>query len=89
MEKLWVDFQNAGHEGVRLICTGAVKELHDKAIKLHEGLQLIVWQDDEDSNGKADNLMVEAVVKYSFKDKCWVAQFDENKLMHESQLNKK
>ena len=77
-----------GKDGVRLICSGTLKELNEKSIRLHDGLKLIVWMDDEDDKGKADNLVVEAVVKYSLIDNCWVAQFDDDKLIHESQLSK-
>jgi hypothetical protein len=88
MERLWVDFNNMGKDGVRLTCSGTLNELNDKAIILYNGLKLIAWMEDEDDNGKADNLLVEAVVKYSFKDNCWVAQFDGDKLIHESQIEK-
>jgi len=86
METLWVDFQNAGYDGVRLICKGTLKELKEKNIELKDDLQLLIWSDDEDDNGRKDNLLVEAVVKFSVVDHCWVAQFDENNLKHESQL---
>ena len=84
IETLWVDFQNAGY-GVRLICSGTLKELQEKKIELKDGLQLLIWSDDEDDNGGKDNLLVEAVVKFSDVDHCWVAQFDKNNLKHESQ----
>jgi len=59
MEKLWVDFQNAGIEGVRLICEGTLKEMRQKKITLKDGLTLLIWSEDQDDNGKPDNLMVE------------------------------
>jgi len=88
VQRVWVDFQNMGYEGVRLICAGTLKDIDEKAIKLYDGLQLIVWQEDEDDNGNPDDLIVEATVKYSEIDNCWVAQFDEDSLVNESQNNK-
>jgi len=88
METLWVDFQNEGKEGVRLICTGTLKELKEKSIELIDGLELLIWSDDKDDCGKIDNLIVEATVKYSNIDQCWVAQFDNEKLRNQSEINK-
>jgi len=85
METLWVDFNNMGKEGVRLICKGTIDEINAKSIVLHEGLQLLVWDYDQDEFGKPDNLTVSAVVKYSGIDKCWVAQFNNEDLIHESE----
>ena len=85
METLWVDFQNAGYDGVRLICSGTLKELKEKNIELKGGLQLLIWSNDEDENGRKDNLLVEAVVKFSDFDNCWIAEFDEKNLKYESQ----
>jgi len=79
-----VDIQNTGYEGVRLICAGTLKEITGKGIKLKDGLHLLIWSEDQDDDGKADNLIVEAVVKFSDVDKCWVAQFDYAQLKHES-----
>jgi hypothetical protein len=84
MDTLWVDFQNAGHDGVRLICNGTLADLKEKGIELRDGLQLLIWSEDYDDNGNPDNLSVEAVVRYSNSDKCWVAQYDNKKLMNES-----
>ena len=84
MDTLWVDFQNSGHDGVRLICNGTLADLKEKGIELRDGLQLLIWSEDYDDNGNPDNLSVEAVVRYSNSDNCWVAQYDSKKLMNES-----
>jgi len=86
METIWVDFNNMGIEGVRLNCVGTLNELREKSIGLIDGLNLLVWSEDHDENGNPDNLIVEAIVKYSQIEKCWVAQFDWNCLKNESQL---
>ena len=89
METLWVDFNNMGKEGVRLSCNGTVAELNSKSIVLYDGLQLLIWDNDEDDFGNSDNLIVDAVVKYSNVDKCWVAQFENANIMHESERTDK
>lgn len=86
METLWVDFQNAGKDGVRLICKGTLDEISEKGLTLHEGLQLIIWTEDQDDDGKPDNLVVNAVIKYSTIDGCWIAQFNVDDLKNESQI---
>jgi hypothetical protein len=84
MEALWVDFQNMGIDGVRLICNGTLKEISEKNIQLKDGLELLIWNNDEDGEGNPDNLLVEAVVKYSKIDNCWVAQFAPDNFRNES-----
>jgi len=85
METLWVDFNNMGKEGVRLICKGTIDELNAKSIRLRDGLELLIWDNDQDDFGNTDNLIVNAIVKYSETDKCWVAQFNDADLIHESE----
>ena len=85
METLWVDLNNMGHDGMRLICKGTLDELKEKSIQLYDGLQILIWDNDQDENGNADNLVVEAIVKYSNTDQCWVAQFDNAHLKNQSQ----
>ena len=88
METLEVDFNSMGVEGVRLSCNGTLKEIEKKAIVLYDGLKLLVWERDEYDDGSIDKLSVEAIVKYSKIDKCWVGQFDTNDIKLESK-NKK
>jgi len=85
METLWVDFNNMGKEGIRLICKGTIDELNEKSIVLYDGLQLRIWDSDQNDLGEPDNLSVNAEVKYSDVDKCWVAQFESDNLIHESE----
>jgi hypothetical protein len=85
METLWVDLNNIGKEGVRLICKGTIDELNEKSIILHDGLELLIWDYDQDNSGNSDNLTVNAIIKYSDIDKCWIAQFENKDLMHESE----
>lgn len=85
MERLWVDFNNMSEEGVRLNCKGTLDEIERKLIKLVNGLEIIVWDDDINDAGIVDNLSVKAIVKYSEIEKIWVAAFDSKDLMHDSE----
>jgi hypothetical protein len=71
---------------VRLICNGTLKEIKEKDIQLRDQLKLLIWSDDQDENGKRDNLIVEATVKYSDADNGWVAQYNERDLKHKSEI---
>jgi len=73
-----------GKEGLRLSCKGTIEDLNAKKIILHDGLKLTVWTNDKDEQGNIDNLTVSATIKYSYIDKCWVAQFQNDDLKHES-----
>jgi hypothetical protein len=84
METLWVDFQNAEFDRVPY-CNGTLAELKDKRIELREGLNRLIWSEYENEIGNPDNLIVEATVRYSLRDKCWVAQFNERDLKNQSQ----
>jgi hypothetical protein len=81
---LHVDFNNRCATGVMLITDGKIYREGKKKIKLHDELPAIIWDYDYD-NKKTDNLAVEAVIKYSFKENCWIAQFNFDDLLHESQ----
>ncbi len=84
METLWVDFQNSGKEGVRLICNGTIEELKNKNIILKEGLEFFIWDDDEDVYGNPGILIVKSTIKYSTIEQCWVAQYNSAELKHKS-----
>ena len=67
MDKIWVDFNNIGVDGVRLICQGTLDDIKKNGIILKEGLRLIIWDEE---------LLAESIVKFSSNDNCWVAKID-------------
>ena len=67
MDKVWVDFNNCGVDGVRLICQGTLDDIKKNGIVLKEGLKLIIWDEE---------LLAESTVTHSSTDKCWVAHID-------------
>lgn len=58
METLWVDFNNMGVDGVRLICNGTLQEIKEKSLVLHNELKLLVWYSDEYLDGSVEILSV-------------------------------
>jgi hypothetical protein len=81
---LQVDFNNRCTTGVKLITDDDILRSGKKKIKLHDNLQAILWDYDYDDK-KVDNLAVIAVINYSFKENCWVAEFNFDDLKHESE----
>jgi hypothetical protein len=85
LPRVFVDFQNATPDGfVRLTCRGTLKDLGHQGIRLVEGLQLLLYSDDLDEQGRDDELRVEGKVGFSEKDHCWVAAIDWNAIRHAS-----
>lgn len=81
---LQVDFNNRYSGGVKLKTRRDVYRHHKTKIKLHYGIRAILWDIDYDDK-KRDDLAVEAFIYYNKTEKSWVARFDSNDLLHESQ----
>ena len=75
LNKIHVDFHNADKQGrVRLYTEGSLKEeLKSKNIKLEQGLQILLTDDDD----KDDILLALAVVEFSAEENMWVANIIE------------
>ncbi len=83
--RVYADFHNADSRGhVRLNCIGTMEDLARQNIALREGLLLILYSDDLDSEGQLDALLVEGVVSYSEEEHCWVAPIDWSRIDHAS-----
>ena len=66
--RVFADFHNADAKGrLRLNCVGTVEDLACQKISLTEGQSLILYSED---------LEVDGVVRYSPKEKLWVAVID-------------
>ena len=66
--RVFADFHNADAKGrLRLNCVGTVEDLACQKISLTEGQSLIFYSED---------LEVDGVVRYSPKEKLWVAVID-------------
>jgi hypothetical protein len=66
--RIYADFQNADILGrVRLNCVGTIEDLARQGIKLHEGLQVIVHDDELEADGEA---------QYSLEERVWGVKID-------------
>lgn len=66
---IFVDFNNLDQDGrVRLITAGALHDIKTKNIKLFEGLELLL-DDNQEFKGPG-------VVEFSKSENIWVARFD-------------
>jgi len=89
MIKLWVDFNNATYNGwVRFNCKGTIDDLENQNIILREGLELLLWTEDEDEYNNPIQLSVEAVAHFNDKDKTWEGKCDMKNII-QSSLHKK
>ncbi|WP_214070797.1 hypothetical protein [Mucilaginibacter sp. dw_454] len=84
---LRVDFNKRYAKGVTLQTKGSLYQNNDRSIKLHEGMEAILWDIDYDDK-KRDDLAVKAVIRFSSTQNSWVAEFNLDDLLHESQREK-
>jgi hypothetical protein len=84
---LKVDFNNRCNGGIKLTAHKTIYKQGKTKAKLYDGLQAIIW--DVDYNDRqVDNLAVKATISFSYTDNCWIAEFNNEDLMHESQREK-
>jgi|GEM_PF-390236 len=79
-----VDFNKRYSGGVKLKTRKDVYSYKKTRIKLYYGIKAILWDKDYE-NKQPDYLAVEAFIYYNKNEKSWVARFDFENLMHESQ----
>ena len=83
--KVYADFQNLDDfNRLRLTCTGTLQDLERQSLRLQEGLVLTFYTDDEDRQGKPDELRVDGIVHYDREANSWVAAVDWTALRHAS-----
>ncbi|HEY9534678.1 MAG TPA: hypothetical protein VIQ77_09085 [Mucilaginibacter sp.] len=82
-----VDFNNRYNGGIKLKTRKDVYRHNKTKIRLQYGIRAILWDVDYDDK-KRDDLAVEAFIYYNKTEKSWVARFDFNDLLHESQREK-
>jgi hypothetical protein len=86
MPRVYADFHNADLQGrLRLNCVGTIEDLAKQNVELREGLELVLYSDDLDENGRLDELVANGVVSYSKEEHCWVASINWNKIRHASE----
>lgn len=79
--RIYADFHNLDDENrVLLDSTGTRDDLTRHGVQLVDGLQLTLYTDDADEAGRADDLLVDAVVRRD--ERGWVAAADWTSLRH-------
>jgi hypothetical protein len=88
MDYIYADFMKMDYSGrLNLMTLGTFRDLKEKGIDLRPGLHICFYNEDEDSDGKSDNLVVEGIVDYDPENKIWVAEIDWDAIKNISQLS--
>jgi hypothetical protein len=67
---LYADFNNADPWGrLRLNCVGTIQDLARQGVRLQEGLQMLLYDDELEAEGE---------VHYSLEERLWAAVIDWN-----------
>ena len=88
MHRLYHDFNKlhfGKQEGIvaaPLVCAGTKRDLEDLHITLEDGLDVLLYQFDPDIDGNPAFLEVEAKIRYSPEEKCFMADFIWDELKH-------
>lgn len=66
--RIMADFHNADEQGrLRLTCIGTIRDVAKLGIGLHDGMELVLVDDD---------LEVDGIVEWNPDEACWVAAID-------------
>lgn len=66
--RIMADFHNADEQGrLRLTCIGTIRDVAKLGIGLHDGMELVLVDDD---------LEVDGIVEWNPDEVCWVAAID-------------
>jgi hypothetical protein len=86
MPRLYHDFnklfpgKEEGMAAAPLVCVGTKEDLKKLSLTLEDGMDVLLYMDDEDTDGKAGALAVKAKVRYDPKEKCFMADFIWNEM---------
>jgi hypothetical protein len=95
MHRLFHDFNNlqpGNKEGLTsapLVCAGTKEDLERQGVTLKEGMEVLLYQPDEASDGSPDSLEVRAKIRYDSKLGCFMGDFVWAGLMHRSEAETK
>jgi hypothetical protein len=90
---LYVDFNEMLDDDLVLLsATDTRKDFHGDAVELREGMEILVYMDDPDIDGRRDNLVATGVVERNRCDDDWCAhvkwccRIDAHGIRHQSKL---
>jgi hypothetical protein len=85
---IYADFMKVSKSGrLKLVCLGTVRDMSKHGLEFSEGMKLTFYNEDEDSNGNSDDLVVEGIVEFDGSDDCWIARIDWDEIKNISKLS--
>ena len=84
---IYADFMKFAGGKLILICLGTFKDLAKHNIEFEEGKTYVFYNDDQDSEGNQDDLVVEGIAEYDKENKRWTAKINFNEIKNISQLS--
>jgi hypothetical protein len=88
--RVYADLQKTDAERrVKLTTIGTREDLQKYGIELEEGLLLHLYADDEDEQGRRDDLIFDGVAHFDIESRTWAATIDWTAIRHESELKQK
>jgi len=92
-KRVWADFNGLFRSG-KILCLSHKNTSIDEdgnTVKLHRGMHLTAFMEDEDGDGKRDDLIASGIVEASpewlrCRGSKWILVIDENGVSHESEL---
>ena len=89
--KVWADFNGVFGELLCLSHKDTALDENEQPVKLSSGMRLTAYMEDEDENGKRDDLLASGTVEPSPEQlRClgsrWVLRIDSKGVRHESDL---
>lgn len=85
LPRIYADFQNLDDfNRLKLASAGTAEDVARLGVQLRDGLMVTFYTDDADDEGRADELLVEGIVRFNEDERCWVAEVDWNAVRHAS-----
>ena len=85
MKAIYADFMKCDEENrLVLTCLGTWRDLEKYNIDLQDGLMLVFYNDDQDSEGNKDDLLVKGIAEYDSAKERWLARIDWDAIKNES-----
>ena|SRR6266545_3221859 len=84
---VWADFQGRDwKDRVRLDLPGTQRDLAEHGAELTAGLRVVLFDEDADTEGKVDDLVVVGEIEFDEGERRWVARVDWAQVTHVSRL---
>lgn len=82
--RIYTDFMMHDGDGRVIVFMNGKDHPSKMPIPFRNGLEVILYSDDSDDDGKSDDLEVDAVLEYNEAHRYWVGIYDKTKFRHVS-----